>query len=92
MPFHQRNSRKFIMKNTFTLFRKYGSKALVLAAAGTASVGAFAQAATNPIVTLLGGVSLEGVAAAVLALCVIIVAIALTMKGPDVSKRVIRKV
>lgn len=79
------------MKNLRNLSRKYGSKALVLAAAGTASMGAFAQA-TNPIVTLLGGVSLEGVAAAVLALCTLIVAIALTMKGPDVSKRVIRKV
>jgi len=80
------------MKNVFTLARKYGSKALVLAAAGTASVGAFAQEATNPILELLGGVSLAGVAAAVLALCVIIVAIAMTMKGPVIAKRVINRV
>ncbi|MET3371771.1 hypothetical protein ABIC89_000812 [Variovorax boronicumulans] len=80
------------MKNAFTLARKYGSKALVLAAAGTASVGAFAQEAGNPILELLGGVSLAGVAAAVLALCVIIVAIAMTMKGPVIAKRVINRV
>lgn len=80
------------MKNAFTLARKYGSKALVLAAAGTASVGAFAQEAGNPILELLAGVSLAGVAAAVLALCVIIVAIAMTMKGPVIAKRVINRV
>ena len=72
--------------------RKYGSKALALAAASTASVGAFAQAAANPIVTLIQGVDLSTVAAAVMAVAVIIVAIALTFKGPDVAKRVIRKV
>lgn len=81
------------MKNALTLARKYGSKALVLAAAGTGSVAAFAQeAGTNPILELLGGVSLAGVAAAVLALCVIIVAIAMTMKGPVIAKRVINRV
>lgn len=76
---------------TLNIARKYGSKALVLAAATTASVGAFAQA-TNPIETLINGVDLSTVAAAVLAVSVIVVAIALTFKGPDVAKRVIRKV
>ena len=76
---------------TLNIARKYGSKALVLAAATTASVGAFAQA-TNPIVTLIEGVDLSTVAASVLAVAVIVVAIALTFKGPDVAKRVIRKV
>lgn len=76
---------------TLNIARKYGSKALVLAAATTASLGAFAQA-TNPIVTLIQGVDLSTVAAAVLAVAVIVVAIALTFKGPDVAKRVIRKV
>ncbi|MGJ7556083.1 hypothetical protein ACSFBI_18945 [Variovorax sp. RB3P1] len=81
-----------MFKNVRNLARNYGSKIAVLAVAGTASVGAFAQTSTNPIVTLLGGVGLDGVSAAILAVCVTIVAIALTMKGPDVSKRVIRKV
>ena len=76
----------------FTQARKYGSKALALAALGTASVGAFAQTSDNPIVTVLGAVSLAGVAAAIAALALIVVAIALTMKGPDVAKRIIRKV
>lgn len=76
---------------TLNIARKYGSKALALAAASTASVGAFAQA-TNPIVTLIQGVDLSTVAAAVMAVAVIVVAIALTFKGPDVAKRVIRKV
>jgi len=82
-----------MFKNARNLARKYGSKALALVGAGTASVGAFAQTAgTNPILTLLNEISLEGIAAAVLALCVIIVAIALTMKGPVISKRVINRV
>lgn len=76
---------------TLNIARKYGSKALALAAASTASVGAFAQS-TNPIVDLINGVDLSTVAAAVMAVAVIIVAIALTFKGPDVAKRVIRKV
>lgn len=81
------------MKNALTLARKYGSKALALVAAGTGSVAAFAQeAAGNPILELLNGISLAGIAAAVLALCVIIVAIAMTMKGPVLAKRVINRV
>lgn len=76
----------------YTQARKYGSKALALAALGTASVGAFAQEADNPIVTTLGAVGLGGVAAAIAALALTVVAIALTMKGPDVAKRIIRKV
>jgi hypothetical protein len=76
----------------FTQARKYGSKVLAVMALGTASVGAFAQAADNPIVTVLAGVSLAGVAAAIAALALIVVAIAMTMKGPSVAKRIIRQV
>lgn len=72
--------------------RKYGAKigagVVALVAAGAAS----AQTSTNPIVQLLNEIGLDGVQAAVLAVCVTIIGIALTMKGPDVSKRVIRKV
>lgn len=72
--------------------RKLGTKLAIavafLAAAGAAS----AQTSTNPIVQLLNEIGLDGVQAAVLAVCVTIIGIALTMKGPDVSKRVIRKV
>ena len=41
---------------------------------------------------MIDGVDLSTVAASVLAVAVIVVAIALTFKGPDVAKRVIRKV
>lgn len=76
----------------FTQARKYGSKALAVAALGIASSGAFAQTAGNPIVTVLDAVGLTGVSASIAALALVIVAIALTMKGPDVAKRIIRKV
>lgn len=77
---------------TRNLVSKYGSKALAVAALATASAGAFAQESTNPIVSILNGVSLEGLVAILLATSLTIVAIALTMKGPDVAKRIIRKV
>lgn len=80
------------MKNLRNLGRKYGSKALAIAALATMTGAASAAEGGNPIVELLGGISLSGVAAAVMAVCVVVVAIALTMKGPDVAKRVIRKV
>lgn len=77
----------------FKQARKYGSKVLAVAALGTASVAAFAQTASdNPIIVQLESISLAGVATAIAALALIIVSIALTMKGPDVAKRIIRKV
>lgn len=78
---------------TFKQIKKYGSKALVVAAAATLGASsAMAQTATNPIVTMLDAIGLDGVTAAILALCLVVVGIALTMRGPDVAKRVIRKV
>lgn len=77
----------------FKQAQNFGSKAL--AVAGVATLGAssaMAQTATNPIVTMIEGIGLDGVTAAVIAVCVIVVGIALAMKGPDVAKRVIRKV
>lgn len=67
-----------------------------VAAIGTgltiATGSAMAQTATNPIVAMLESVDLTTVAAAIAVIGLIVVAIALTMKGPDVAKRVIRKV
>lgn len=76
----------------FNVARKYGSKALVMASLGVASVGAFAADGDNPIVTIINSIGLAGVAAAIAALALVIITIALTMKGPDVGKRIIRKV
>ena len=77
----------------FKQAQKFGAKAL--AVAGVATLGAssaFAQAAGNPITTMLDSVDIGGVATAVAAIGLLIVGVALTFKGPDVAKRVIRKV
>lgn len=46
----------------------------------------------NPIVVLLNSIGLDGTQAAVAAICLVIVAIALTLRGPVLSKKVIRQV
>lgn len=51
-----------------------------------------ARAADNGITTMLTAVDLSTVATAVTAIALIVVAIALVFKGPDIAKRVIRKV
>lgn len=67
--------------------------AQTLAVIGAAGFSvAHAAAGDNPIVTLISSVDLATVAAAVAAVSLLIVGIALTFKGPDVAKRVIRKV
>lgn len=58
-----------------------------------AALGMANQAfAVDGITTALTAVDLSGVATAVGAVALIIVAIALVFKGPDIAKRVIRKV
>ncbi len=57
-----------------------------------ASVGAFAQTSTNGITAALAGVDLSGVATTVGTAALVVVTIALVFKGPDIAKRVIRKV
>lgn len=75
----------------FKQAQKYGSRALVVAAA-TVAASAHAAVGDNPIVVLLDSVGLDGVTAAIAAAALIIVAIALTLKGPSVAKRVIKQV
>ncbi len=77
----------------FKQAQKYGSKALVVAAAATLGASsAMAQTATNPIVTMLDAIGLDGTTAAIIAAGVIIVGIALALKGPVVAKRVINRI
>lgn len=76
----------------FNVARKYGSKAMLASGALVGSVGAFAADGDNPIVVVIQSIGLAGVAAAIAALALVIVTIALTMKGPTVAKRVINKV
>lgn len=77
----------------FKQAQKYGSRALALVAAAGASTAAMAQeAGDNPLVTMLNAIGLSGTQAAVAALGLVIVGITLTFKGPDVAKRIIRKI
>lgn len=76
--------------HTFKIARKYGAK---IAAAGTAltlSTGAFAQ--SSSIDSILDAVTLTGIETKIVAACLLIVAITLALKGPDLAKRIIRKV
>lgn len=61
-----------------------GSTALMLSVAARAEGTGFD--------TIIDSVDLSGVSAKVVALAVIVVGIALVFKGPDIAKRVIRKV
>lgn len=63
--------------------------ALVSGVAAGMAAPAFA---VDGITTALTAVDLSGVATAVGAIALIVVAIALVFKGPDIAKRVIRKV
>lgn len=65
---------------------------LLAAASGFAmSAAAFAQR-TSPMETMLDEVDLTGLSVKIIAVGVLIVGIALAFKGPDLAKRVIRKV
>ena len=76
---------------TRNLARKYGAKIAAVATLGAMSVPAFAQT-SNPIVTMLEAIGLDGVQAAVIAMGLVIVGVALAFKAPSVAKRGIAKV
>ena len=73
-------------------FQKTAVATAVGMSAILASGTAMAQAAANPIVTLLGAIDLTTVSAAVAVIALVLVGIKLTFKGPDVAGRVIKKV
>ena len=70
--------------------KRYGAKIAAAGAALTLSTGAFAQ--STGIDSILDAVSLSGIETKVVAACLLIVGIALVFKGPDLAKRIIRKV
>lgn len=79
-----------MFQHTRSVARKYGAKA---AAVGSlVGLAATSAHAVDPISTMLASVDLTAVAAAVAAICLLVVGIALTFKSPDIAKRVIRKV
>ena len=63
-----------------------------LAAGSLALFAASSAMAVDPITTALNAVDLSAVAAAVAVISLLVIAVALTFKGPDIAKRVIRKV
>ena len=74
--------------NSRNLARKYGAK--IVAATGTALAVSASHAAG--IDDLFDAVDVAGIAAKVTALALVIVGIALVMKGPSVVKRIIAKI
>lgn len=81
----------------FNVAKKYGSKAATRAAAvGTSllllGTAAMAQTADGPFDQFLDAIGLGTTSGKVIAVGLLIVGIALAFKGPDIAKRVIRKV
>ncbi|WP_313146869.1 hypothetical protein [Diaphorobacter nitroreducens] len=79
------------MSKFITAVRMHANKIAVGATALGLSTLASAQAA-DPIGDMLDAVGLSGVSAKVIALGLLVVGVALAFKGPDVAKRIIRKI
>jgi len=75
----------------FNIVRKYGAKAGTAATLAAGTVMAHAADSTG-YGAVLDSIDLSGVATKVGALAIVIVGIALVFKGPDIAKRIIRKV
>ena len=75
----------------FKQARKYGARVTAAATGLMFSVMASAQTVTG-VDAALDAVDLSGVSTKVAAAALLIVGIALVFKGPDLAKRVIRKV
>lgn len=71
-------------------FKQKMARLSAIGVATGAAVPAFA--ATDPVSTLLSGIDLTAVGAAVLVIGALVVGISMSFKGVDVSKRAIRKV
>ncbi len=76
----------------FNVAKRYGAKVMLVATGALAASSAFAQTETSVLTQFLDAVGLDGVSASVIAAGLLIVAIALAFKGPDLGKRVIRKI
>lgn len=90
MQFRTFKLKEIIMKNALTFARKYGSKAAAGVTTAMLSAGAFAQA--SPIDSILDSVSFDGLSTKLVAVAIVVVGIAMVFKGPDLAKRIIRKV
>ena len=77
-----------MFQKTFSAARQYGAKVV----AGSAGALAVASSHAAGIDDLFDAVDLSGISVKVLALGVIIVGIALYLKGPAIVKRIIAKI
>ena len=74
----------------FNQARKYGAKIAAVGASTLAMVST--SHAAGAFDDILDAVDLSGIAIKIGALAVVVVTIALVFKGPDLAKRIIRKV
>jgi len=79
------------MNATFKTARKYGAKVAAVATGLALSGAAMAQTA-GPFDAIFDAIDLAGITTKVVAAAIVVVGIALAFKGPDIGKRVIRKV
>lgn len=80
------------MKNLQLLAARGYTRAVVGAGLLASSMLASAQSTPTGIDSILDAVDLSGITTKVVAMGLLIVGIALVFKGPDLAKRVIRKV
>ena len=78
--------------NKFARVVRSSKKALAVASVLGLTVMQAAHAEGSPITSALDAVDLSGIAVKIAAAGLLIVGIALAFKGPDLSKRVVRKV
>lgn len=78
--------------NTVSTLRARGARAFAALSVLAMSAAVQAQTTTDPISTMLDSVDLSGIIVKIVAAGLVIVGIALAFKGPDVSKRVVRKI
>lgn len=74
------------------MLKSLNTKLLAAMVAVMAAAPAMAQTTTSPFDPFFDAISLDGVSAKVIAVGLLVVGIALAFKGPDIAKRVIRKV
>ncbi len=80
------------MQATFNTVRKFGAKLAAVPALALVAMSAHAAAGDDPLLDVLNSINITGIAAAVLVLALAVVGIALAFKGPDLGKRIIRKI
>lgn len=80
------------MRKTLNALKSKTKHVLAVAAATGLTIPAAMAQTTGPFDAFFDAIALDGISAKVIAAGLLIVGIALAFKGPDVAKRVVRKV